>query len=351
MTFGHPYLLLTLIVPVLALAAYIVLQRRPTRYPVTFTNLEVLASVSSVERRWRRLLPAALLLLALASLCVAVARPHATTRVVDERATVILAIDASRSMQSADVKPSRLIAAERAAKAFLDRVPKRLRVALIVFSGDVQVAAPPTTDRELVTEAIEQIGSYSGFGGTAIGDALDRAVQLGRNAVVDDSRALSSASSAAVVPKTRGLVAVVFLSDGRQNRGIIQPLDGARRAKAAGIPVYTIALGTRGGGGGGGGFPGGGGGGGFPGRGGGGGGFGFGRSPDPATLRQIARITGGEFYLARSAGSVKDAYEKLGSKLGRRPGKTEVTYVFLLGAAVLLVGAGAASAAWSPRLP
>ena len=342
MTFGHPYLLLTLIVPVLALAAYIVLQRRPTRYPVTFTNLEVLAAVSAEGRRWRRFLPAALLLLALAALCVAVARPHATTRVVDERATVILAIDASRSMQSADVKPSRLIAAGRAAKSFLDRVPKRLRVALIVFSGDVQVAAPPTTDRELVREAIEQIGSYSGFGGTAIGDALDRAVQLGRNAVVDDSRTLSSASSAPIVPKTRGLVAVVFLSDGRQNRGIIQPLDGARRAKAAGIPVYTIALGTRGGGGG---F-GGGGGGGFP-----GGGFGFGRSPDPATLRQIARITGGEFYLARSAGSVKAAYEKLGSKLGRKPGETEVTYAFLLGAAVLLVGAGAASAAWSPRLP
>jgi len=337
-TFGHPYLLFTLIVPILALAAYIVLQRRPTRYPVTFTNLEVLAAVSAEGRQWRRFLPAALMLLALAALCVAVARPHATTRVVDERATVILVIDASRSMQSVDVKPSRLIAAERAAKAFLDRVPKRLRVALIVFSGDVQVASPPTTDRELVTEAIEQIGSYSGFGGTAIGDALDRAVQLGRNAVVDDSRTLSSVSSAAVVPKTRGLVAVVFLSDGRQNRGIIQPLDGARRAKAAGIPVYTIALGTRGGGGGGGG--------GFP-----GGGFGFGRSPDPATLRQIARVTGGEFYLARSAGSVKAAYEKLGSKLGRRPGKTEITYVFLLGAAVLLVGAGAASAAWSPRLP
>jgi Ca-activated chloride channel family protein len=344
-TFGHPYLLLTLIVPVLALAGYIVLQRRPTRYPVTFTNLDVLASVSSVERRWRRFLPVALLLLALAALCVGVARPHATTRVVDERATVILAIDASRSMQSVDVKPSRLIAAERAAKAFLDRVPKRLRVALIVFSGDVQVAAPPTTDRELVTEAIEQIGSFSGFGGTAIGDALARAVQLGQTAVVDDSRTLSSASSAAVVPKTRGLVAIVFLSDGRQNRGVIQPLDGARRAKAAGIPVYTIALGTRGGGGG---FPGGGGGG-FPG--GGGGGFGFGRSPDPATLRQIARITGGEFYLARSAGSVKAAYEKLGSKLGRKPGKTEVTSIFLLGAAVLLVGAGVASAAWSPRLP
>jgi Ca-activated chloride channel family protein len=248
-------------------------------------------------------------------------------------------------MQSVDVKPSRLIAAERAAKAFLDRVPKRLRVALIVFSGDVQVAAPPTTDRELVTEAIEQIGSFSGFGGTAIGDALARAVQLGQTAVVDDSRTLSSASSAAVVPKTRGLVAIVFLSDGRQNRGVIQPLDGARRAKAAGIPVYTIALGTRGGGGG---FPGGGGGG-FPG--GGGGGFGFGRSPDPATLRQIARITGGEFYLARSAGSVKAAYEKLGSKLGRKPGRTEVTSIFLLGAAVLLVGAGVASAAWSPRLP
>jgi Ca-activated chloride channel family protein len=336
MNFGHPLLLLTLAVPLLAAAAFVIAQRRPARHPVSFTNLDVLAAVAG-GRSWRRWAAPVLFLLALAALCVGVARPYATTRVTDERATVILVIDASRSMQSTDVRPSRLVAAERAANTFLDKIPKRLRVALIVFSGDVQVATPPTTEHELVRESISSIGNFSGFGGTAIGDAIVRAVEVGRNAV-RDTRALSSAAPA---PRTRGLVTVVFLSDGRQNRGIVQPFDGARRARAAGIPVNTVALGTnrRDSG---------------PGVlqfGGGGGGFRFNRAPDPATLRRIARITGGRFFEARTAGSVESVYAELGSQLGRKTGKTEVTFAFLIGAAVLLAGAGAASAVWSPRIP
>ncbi len=341
MTFGHPVLLLTLGVPVLAAVVYLLLQRRPTPYAATFTNLDVLAAVTGERRSWLRWIAPVLFLLAIAALCVAVARPHARTSVVDERATVVMAIDASRSMQTDDVKPSRLIAAERAAKTFLDKVPKRLRVALVVFSGDVQVAAPPTRDRELVRQAIDEIGAFSGFGGTAIGDAIARAVEVGR---------------AATEGAPKGLVTVVFLSDGRQNRGIIQPLQGAARAKRAGIPVHTIALGTRRGGSGGGGF----GGGGFggtppppPGGGGGFGGFGFGRnrSSDPATLRAIARITGGRFFAARTAASLTDAYEKLGTKVARKPSRTEVTFAFVLGAAALLVGSALAGARWAPRIP
>jgi Ca-activated chloride channel homolog len=330
MSFAQPLLLLTLAVPLLAAAAYVAAHRRPARHPVSFTNLDVLAAVDA-GRSWRRWAAPALFLLALAALCVGVARPHATTRVTDERATVILVIDASRSMQSTDVRPTRLVAAERAANTFLDKVPKRLRVALIVFSGDVQVATPPTIDHELVRESIASIGGFSGYGGTAIGDAIVRAVEVGQNAV-RDTRALSAAAA----PRPRGLVTIVFLSDGRQNRGIIQPLDGARRARAAGIPVYTVALGTRRRDSGSGVFP----------------SFGrFNRAPDPATLRRIARITNGRFFEARSAGSVESAYAELGSKLGRKNGKTEVTFAFLIGAAVLLLGAAVASAAWSPRIP
>ena len=331
MTFAHPLLLLALAVPLLAAAVFVVAQRRPAPHPVSFTNVDVLAAVAG-GRSWRRWAAPVLFLLALVALCVGVARPHARTTVTDERATVILVIDASRSMQSTDVRPTRLVAAERAANTFLDKVPKRLRVALIVFSGDVQVATPPTTEHELVRESIASIGGFTGFGGTAIGDAIVRAVEVGQNAVRTDARALSSAAPRR---SARGLVTVVFLSDGRQNRGIVQPFDGARRARDAGIPVNTIALGTR--------------------RGSGpslfGGGFGFNRAPDPATLREIARITGGRFYAARSAGSARSAYAELGSKLGRKSGKTEVTFAFLIGAAVLLVGAGVASAAWSPRIP
>jgi len=330
-SFGHPLLLVSLLLPAVAALAYLLIERRPAKYVVRYTNLDVLAAVAEVRHRWRSRIAAALFLLAIAVLCVAVARPHATTSVQDERATVVLAIDASRSMQSDDVKPSRLIAAERAAKVFLDRVPKRLRVALVVFSGDVQVAAPPTTDRALVREAIDEIGGFTGFGGTAIGDAIARAVAVGREATEG-------------APK--GLVTVVFLSDGRQNRGVIQPLEGAQRARNAGIPVNTIALGsTRGGGGGGfaapappGGFS--------------GGRFGFGnRAPDPATLRQIARVTGGRFFAARTAASLTDAYEKLGTRVASRRSKTEVTFAFVVAAAGLLLGSLLAGAHWSPRLP
>jgi len=331
-SFGHPLLLVSLLLPIVAALAYLLLERRPARYPVRYTNLDVLAAVTEARHGWRSRIAAALFLLAVAVLCVAVARPHATASVADERATVVMAIDASRSMQSDDVKPSRLVAAQRAAKVFLDRVPKRLRVALVVFSGDVQVAAPPTTDRALVREAIDEIGSFTGFGGTAIGDAIARAVAVGREATEG-------------APK--GLVTVVFLSDGRQNRGVIQPLDGAQRAKKAGIPVNTIALGTNRGGGGGGG----GGGFGAP-PGGFSGGFGFGnRAPDPATLRQIARVTGGRFFAARTSASLTDAYEKLGTKVARRPSKTEVTFAFVVAAAGLLLGSLLAGARWAPRLP
>jgi Ca-activated chloride channel homolog len=329
MSFDRPIWLLALLVVPAAVGLYLLAERRKMRFALRFTNLDVLSRVTA-GRSWRRYVAPALFLLALASLCVALARPQRETLVTSERATVILVIDASRSMQTEDVRPSRLLAAQAAARRFLDRVPKRLRVALIVFSGEVHVAAPPTTDYALVRQSLDAIGMW-GFSGTAIGDAIVRAVEVGERAVGDDA-VLASLSAAQPAPKTRGLVSIVFLSDGRQNRGVIPPMEGAARAKAAGIPVHTIALGTPGG----------------VMR---GSGWGFRAVPDPATLRAIARATGGEFYEARNAKSLTAAYERLGSRLGRSPGRSEVTYAFLAGAAALLVAAGLVSARWAPRLP
>jgi Ca-activated chloride channel family protein len=215
-----------------------------------------------------------------------------------------------------------------------------MRVALISFAGEPQIAAPPTADHDLVRQAIDELGIFDGFGfggGTAIGDALAAAVQLAqRNAQNGNASTIAYRTGVAVQPKNKS-VSIVFLSDGSQTRGYLQPLEGAARAKAAEIPVYTIALGTpngvisprfRG----------------------------FGDRvipvpPDPATLRAIAAATGGKFFNARSAGAVEAAYKKLGSSLGREPGRTEVTYIFLAGAAALLLAAGLLSALWSPRLP
>jgi Ca-activated chloride channel family protein len=253
------------------------------------------------------------------------------------------------------VKPNRIGAAAAAVRTFLGRVPDRLQVGLIAFAGDPAVAAPPTTNHDLVRKSLETIEWFPSFGGTAIGDALAAAVKLGQQAVGGESGNLASATTAAPETATHGLVSILFLSDGAQTRGDLEPLEGADLAKAAGIPVYTVALGTPNGSlnfGGAGGGGGGGGGGGFPG---GPGAYPGGRRvpvpPDPATLRAIAVRTGGQFFAAQSAKSLQSAYSKLGSRLGRKPGQSEITYGFLAAAALLLVAAGVLSALWSPRLP
>ena len=342
MTFDRPLLLLTLLAVPLAVALYVLAERRRMRYAIRFTNLDVLAGVVG-DRYRRRFVPLALFLLALAALCIGMARPQHTTLVPRDRATVILVVDVSRSMQAKDVKPSRIGAAAAAVRTFLDRVPDRLQVGLIAFAGDPAVANPPTTNHDLVRRSLDTIEWFPSFGGTAIGDALAAAVKLGQQAVSGESGNLASVTTAAPNAQTRGLVSILFLSDGAQTRGDLEPLAGADLAKAAGIPVYTVALGTPGGtldfGGG---YPGG------PPP------FGGRRvpvPPDPDTLRAIANRTGGEFFAAQSAKSLQSAYGKLGSSLGRKPGKSEITYVFLLGAAILLVAAGLLSALWSPRLP
>jgi Ca-activated chloride channel homolog len=329
---------------------------------VRFTNMEVLATV--VEgRQWRRYVPPILFALALSALFVGLARPHVDRMVASERASVILVVDTSRSMQAEDVEPTRLGAAQDAMRLFLERVPNRLRVGLVVFAGEAQVATPPTSDHELVGESVDSIGEFVIFGGTAIGDALATAVELGKQSVdqppeSDGQTALpslgtrvpasvstpSQTSSPVAVPgcDEESVVSILFLSDGAQTRGILEPLQGAELARDACFPVYTIALGTpegtirRG----------------FFGQGGPGGGDQLiPVPPDPETLRQIAQTTGGEFSEARTADSLESVYDQLGSNLGREPGQTEITFILVALAAGLLVAAGVLSAFWSPRLP
>jgi Ca-activated chloride channel family protein len=358
MSFQSPWLLLALLLVPLAIAIYVLAERRRMRYAVRFTNLDVLAGVVGGGSRWRRYVPPVIALLALAALCLGVARPERDTMVPEERATVILVIDDSLSMQARDVEPTRLEAAKTALRTFLDRVPDRLRVGLIVFSGEAQVAAPPTTDHEIVRDSIGEIGVFSGYGGTAIGDALRAAVELGEQAVPelapdDDGPGQTIAYYAqGESPKERNkLVSILFLSDGSQTRGRLQPLEGGQLAADAGIPVYTIALGTPEG----------------VLRGDFGPGFGpgapgqpqppsFGEReipvpPDPETLGEIARMTGGEFSEAKDAKTLERVYEQLGSNLGRKPGEVEITSWFMAFGAGLLLVAGVLSAAWSPRLP
>jgi Ca-activated chloride channel family protein len=356
MSFLSPWLLLGLLLLPVAVGAWVLAERRRQRYAVRYSNLDVLAAVAP-SRSWPRLVPPLVFLLGLAVLLVAVARPEVNRTLVRDEATVILVVDTSRSMQAKDVQPTRLGAAQEAIRTFLDQAPEDLRVGLVVFAGEAQVATPPTADHELVEQAVDEIDSFLVYGGTAIGDALRAAVELGKRVTGEpsvegeiaagDPRAAtrSLAQSDGEDESGESPVSILFLSDGAQTRGTLQPLEGAALAKEAAIPVYTIALGTPEG---------------VVGR----GSFGwFGAPsqggddqlipvpPDPVTLNAIAEATGGEFSEARTADALEKAYSSLGSRLGREPGKVEVTFLFVAAAAGLLVLAGILSVGLAPRLP
>ena len=351
MSFQSPWMLLGLLVIAAFVGLWLWLDRRRARFTVRYTNIDVLATVVS-GRSWARYVPAVLLVAGLGALVLGLARPHVERTLLKERATVILVIDTSRSMQAKDVEPTRLGAAQEALRTFLDQAPDDLRVGLVVFAGEAQVATPPTTDHELVEAAITDIDEFLVFGGTAIGDALQTAVLLGRQVtdlVPEDGATAAPALTRSLAQATeptadeeKSPVSILFLSDGAQTRGLLQPLEGAKLAKEAGFPVYTVALGTpegvieRGP------F------GGFPGQ---DSGQVIPVPPDPDTLRAIAETTGGEFTEARTSETLTKAYDNLGSRLGREPGESEITWLLLAIAGVLILLAGGMAAFVAPRFP
>ncbi len=336
MSFSSPLLLFVLLIVPAVLALALWLDRRRARYAVAFTNLELLASVAGEHRRaWRRWIPLALFLLALAAASTALARPRATVSVPSSRATVVLLVDVSGSMRAADVKPTRLGAAQHAMAVFADKVPKHVKIGLVSFSTGPNVLVIPTTDRELLHEGIDLLEPEAG---TAIGDGLGVAVQVVKDAVAGAPRGKDG--------KLPG--AIVLLSDGAQTRGLLTPLQGAARALDAGIRVFTIALGTNHGTLGFGPF----GGYGF----GGGGGFGSGGRrfpvrPDPVTLAAIARNTGGRTFRADSAAKADAIYKQLGLSIAHH-GTTREVSSWLAGLAALLLFASLGAARLTgERLP
>jgi Ca-activated chloride channel homolog len=351
LSFKSPWMLLGLLLLAGVIALWWWADRRRSRYAVRYTNVDVLASVVS-GRSWGRWIPAALIGVGLAALLVAMARPEVDRMLLKERATVILVVDTSRSMQADDVAPTRLGAAQEALRTFLDRAPDDLRVGLVVFAGEAQVATPPTQDHELVETAITDIDEFLVFGGTAIGDALQTAVLLGRSitglvpeegptAAPGLTRTLAQATDPdAQCEEEESPVSILFLSDGAQTRGLLPPLEGAKLAKDACFPVYTVALGTPEG---------------VIERGPFGGAPGESElipvPPDPDTLRAIAEMTGGEFSDARDAETLEKAYANLGSQLGREEGQSEITWLLVAVAAILLVLGAATATFVSPRLP
>jgi Ca-activated chloride channel family protein len=307
MTFQSPWLLLGLVLLPLLVFAYVASERRRRRAAAAFAAPATSASVVPRRPGWRRHMPLALAGLATAALIAALARPQVSVAVPAEQATIVLAMDHSGSMAATDVSPSRLTAALDAGEAFLNKVPKRVRVGGVVFDNRAEAVQSPTTDRAALRDALAAAMKPSG--GTATGDGLATALEMLRTAG----------------KKAPG--AIVLLSDGKATHGR-DPLPVADEAKTLGIPIYTVALGTAAGT--------------LP--------NGDAVPPDTATLEQIASRSGGTASTASEAGKLSAVYEKLGSEVAMKKEQREVTAGFAGGAAILLLLGGGLSLRWFRRL-
>jgi Ca-activated chloride channel homolog len=332
-----PGLLWALLLVPVAVAAYLLAQRRRSRYAVRFTNLDLLANVVRGTPGWRRHVPPALYLLALAALLTSLARPQALTLVPKEQATVILVMDVSGSMNATDVRPTRLISSQHAATAFIVQLPEKFRVGIVSFASTAQTLIRPTTDRAAVYETI---ASLHAEGATAMGDGIERALDVKRppTSPSTGSAARPSPSPQAQQPAgDEAPLVVLLLSDGANTQGRTQPMEAATDAKELGVPVFTIALGTE-----------------------------QGMvdvpdetgnlrripvPPDKLTLQRIAETTGARFFAAPSTGDLKDVYRELGSKIGFVKEKQEVTVVFAATGLLFLVAGAAMSLVWFSRFP
>lgn len=261
---------------------------RPRRRRRSASRLDL---VIPRDKAWKRHLAVALALLAIGSLVVAYAKPKDYTEVPRERATVVVAIDVSRSMMAQDVEPNRMQAAQSAAKDFLKLLPPRFNVALVAFAGTSSLIVPPTTDRGAVARAIDNLELAPS---TAIGDGIYSSLDALKLVPPDPQE-----------PDSTAPAAIVLLSDGATNTG--RPsIQAARDAKKAGVPVYTIAYGTS---------------------------TGYVeekgvRQPVPVNHRElsdVARESGGKKLSAASDSELRDAYSQIARSIGYEKVYVEVT--------------------------
>jgi Ca-activated chloride channel homolog len=294
LAFMSPNRLLILIIIPLLILAYIFASLRKNRRGMRFTNTSMLDVVVPKQSQWRRHLAVALSLLSLITLTAAFARPKTQVDVPRERATVVMVIDASQSMQATDVKPTRLDAAKQAAIEFVNKLPEKYNVSVVSMAGSCSILVPPTTAHNTVLNAINSIQLQDS---TAIGEGITTAL-----------RALQQAPKDPANPNSIAPGAIVLLTDGSNTAGRA-PQQAAAEAKAAKVPIYTIAYGTENG---------------YvdlDGK----------REPVPVDheeMMRIAQATNGEYFAAASADQLKKVYENIGSDVGYEKADREVTARF-----------------------
>lgn len=309
---------LWLLVPVaMLLVAYVLLQLRRKTYVARFSNLELLGSVAPRRPGWRRHLTFALLLIGLTVLTVGVAQPTAAVRVPRDRATVMLAIDVSLSMQATDVLPSRIAAAESAGKKFVALLPSRINLGLVAFGGNASVLVSPTLDRQPVLKSIDglRLQESTGIGGAVLA-SLQAISVFGQATTAKGDKP----------PPGR----IVLMSDGSNT--VPPPISvGVAAAKKAGVEVSTIAFGTDGGtvtyqGD---------------------------TIPVPAdkpALKQLADETGGSFHTATSGQELEQVYRDIGSQIGYTTSQRDISWRFLAVGLLVMLAAAGSSMLWSGRL-
>jgi Ca-activated chloride channel family protein len=334
------------------------MQRRKRKYAVRYASLSLIREARPGSSRWRRHLPFALLLLCVASLVVALARPQVERTVSEGRTSIILALDVSRSMCSTDVDPNRLAVAEEAAQRFVDRQPSGTRLGVVAFAGTAQLVVPPTTDKDRLHKAISELTTSIG---TAIGNALltsiDALSEVNSHIAPSTLNVDSTQSSQLPVGAYQPDI-IVLLTDGANTRGVA-PLVAAQQAVDRHVRVYTIGFGTT-----------------SPGPlvctseqlGGGlpfgdqfsgpiavgpGGPGGIGAVPnqfvdrDEGTLQGVADLTGGEYYRAENSDQLVNVFDKLPQRIVEQQEKHEISVYFAFLGALLVIGAFGLSMWWN----
>lgn len=315
MTFLSPQWLLLLVFVPLLLLLYILRQRSTKRFAIPFTNLSTLAQVAPKRPAWRRHLVAGLFLTTLGLLVLGAAQPAAPFKVPRERATIMVAVDVSLSMEATDVSPSRFEAAKASAKSFIKGLPNRFNVGVVAFAGTATVVASPTDDR---VEALRSIDNLVLDRRTAIGEAVFASLQAIRT---------FDAGNGSDPPPAH----IVLLSDGDNTygRSISEAVIAARDAK---VPVSTIAFGTP-----------------------------YGTvtiegetttvDVNKVALRALAEQTDGRAYEAEDSEQLSQVYNSIGTSLGWQLENKEITHFLTLLAALLAMATGGLSLLWFSRLP
>ena len=238
------YLLLLTAIPLVVLAYLLVLRRR-RRFAVHYSSLSLIRQAMPGGTRWKRHLPFVLIVLAIALLILALSRPFANVTVASSRTTVMLALDVSLSMCASDIDPNRLTVAQEAAKKFIESQEAGTQVGIVAFAGIAQLIVPPTTDRDALVEAVDNlITARRTAVGSAIARSLDALAEV--NPEISPIRVYSSPLDSGPDPDLEGVLqpdVIVLLTDGASNRGV-RPLAAAEAARDRGVRVYTIGFGT-----------------------------------------------------------------------------------------------------------